>query len=89
MPAQRFEDARLTAASPSPLAPRLRMNRYAASPMRIQDLRSGTVWPENEWPPEAIVDLRLLARGVRWALAIEAAAALCAYAAWSLWRLWF
>jgi hypothetical protein len=52
-------------------------------------MRAGTISADTEWPAEAIVNLRDLARGVRWALAIEGAAALGIYAVWHLWRLWF
>jgi hypothetical protein len=52
-------------------------------------MRAGTINADAEWPREAIVNLRDLARGVRWALAVECAAALCIYAVWYLCRLWF
>lgn len=50
-------------------------------------MRAGTISADTEWPAEAIVNLRDLTRGVRWALAIEGAAALGIYAVWYLWHL--
>jgi hypothetical protein len=52
-------------------------------------MRAGAISADAEWPAEAIVNLSNLARGVRWALAIEGAAALGIYAIWHLCRLWF
>ena len=39
---------------------------------------------DAEWPPEAVVDIRVLGRGVAWALGIEAAAALFVGVIWHL-----
>lgn len=64
------------------------MGSYAAPLMEPRGLDAAAMSPEAEWPPEAIVDLRALGRGVCWALAIEGAAALCFYGAWHLWHVW-
>ncbi|MGA2570011.1 MAG: hypothetical protein ABSF23_05790 [Terracidiphilus sp.] len=64
------------------------MSSYTATWEQTQELEAGSVSPESEseWPPEAVVNLHLLARGVRWALAIEGVAALSVYVVWYLWR---
>ncbi|MGO8757024.1 MAG: hypothetical protein ACLQG3_02765 [Terracidiphilus sp.] len=64
------------------------MSSYAPTWAPPQEMEAGSVSPESEpeWPPDAVVDLRLLGRGVRWALAIEGVAALSVYVVWYLWR---
>lgn len=89
MPSQRFDTIPLAAASPSMFSLPLQMSSYAAPLTRTQVMRAGTISTDAEWPAAAIVNLSDLARGVRWALAIEGAAALGIYAVWHLWRLWF
>jgi hypothetical protein len=59
------------------------------APMTLADvLKAGTMSPKAEWPTQIVVDIRSLARGVRWALTVESAAALCLYLIWHLWQLW-
>ncbi|MGD1108070.1 MAG: hypothetical protein ABR865_13580 [Terracidiphilus sp.] len=70
------------------LAPQIEMSSYAATLAGVQDIRSGVVRTDVEWPAEAIVNLHLLGKGVGWALAIESAAALSTYGIWHLWHLW-
>jgi len=89
VPTQRFDNIPLAAASTSLLSPRVQMSSYAAPLTRTHVMRAGAISADAEWPAEAIVNLSDLGRGVRWALAIEGAAALGIYAVWHLWRLWF
>lgn len=89
MPIQRFVNMPLAAASTSLLSPGVQMSSYVAPLTRSQVMRPGAISAGAEWPAEAIVNLSDLARGVRWALAIEGAAAVGIYAVWHLWRLWF
>lgn len=78
--------ARVRKGSPSLIGQRTQMYSYAAPLLRPQGREPHTVWQEPEWPREACVDVHHLARGVRWALAIEGAAALGIYFAWLLWQ---
>jgi len=74
--------------SPSlPFQP-LQMSGFAAPMTRGYIFNAGTMSPEAEWPTQDVVDFRSLAKGVRWALGIEGAAALCFYLIWQLWELW-
>ena len=126
MSSGRFDNASLTAVSPSLISAPLQMSSYAATftqghtlehfrftyrhcnivqggfflkkkplgiPISVKSrienaVGAGTMSPETEWPEQKVVDLRCLARGVRWALTIEGAAGLCVYAIWHLLRLW-
>jgi len=88
MPHGRFDNASLTAISPSlPSAP-LQMSTYAAPFTQGHALEAGTISLETEWPEQKAVELHSLAKGVSWALTIEGAAALCLYAVWHLWLFW-
>ena len=88
MPLGRFDNASLTTVLPSLPSQPLQMSSFAA-PMRQADvLNAGTITPEAEWPEQTVVDVRSLGKGVRWALGLECAAALCLYAIWHLWQLW-
>lgn len=97
MPTQRLDDARLAGTSTFLLSsrlqtsrpsPRLQMSSYAGPLIRTQVMRPGAVSAEAEWPAEAFVKFRDLGRGVRWALAIEGAAALSICGLWYLCHLW-
>ena len=89
MPSGRFDNASLTTMLPSlPFQP-LQMRSFAAPMTQADVLEAGTMSPEAEWPTQAVADARSLARGVRWALTIEGAAALCLYLIWHLWHLWW
>ena len=66
----------------------LQMSSFAAPMTQADVLKAGTMSPEAEWPTQEVVDIRRLAKGVRWALGIEGAAALCLYLIWHLWHLW-
>ena len=88
MPHGRFDNASLTAISPSlPSAP-LQMSSYAAPFTHGHALEAGIMSPKAKWPEQNVVDFRSLGKGVSWALTIEGAAALCLYAVWHLWLLW-
>lgn len=88
MPTQRFTDTPLAAASQSMFSLRAQMSRYGVPLTRTRFMRAGNISADSTWPSEAIVNLRSLARGVSWALAIEGAAALGIYGIWYLCRLW-
>jgi len=71
--------------SASPVAQSYQMSSAAALPMlrpRVRDLHA-----ESEWPPEAVVDIRVLGKGVAWALAIEGTAAMFISVIWHLCRI--
>ena len=88
MPLGRFDNASLTTMSPSLPSQPLQMSSFAAPMTRGDVFNAGTMSPEAEWPTQDVVDFRSLAKGVRWALGIEGAAALCFYLIWQLWELW-
>ncbi len=88
MPSGRFDNASLSAISPSLLSQPLQMSSFAAPMRRADVLNAGTMSPEAEWPTQDVVDIRRLAKGVRWALGIEGTAAICVYLIWHLWQLW-
>ena len=77
MPSQFLNDALLP-------APGIRIASYADPLAGTQVTTSGASRAGFEWPAEAIVNLRLLAKGVGWALAIEGATALSVCAVWYL-----
>jgi len=88
VPSGRFDNASVTTMSPSLPARPLQMSSLAA-PMTLADVpTAGTLSPEAEWPMQTLVDVRSLAKGVRWALTIESAGAVCLYFIWHLWQLW-
>lgn len=66
------------------VAPRIQVGSYADPPEKIQIERTGASRAGFEWPAEAVVNLRLLAKGVGWALAIEGTTALSVCAVWYL-----
>ena len=59
------------------------LHQVAASTQTVvnQGLRT-----QGEWHPEAVVNLRLLGKGVGWAFGIEGVAAMCLYAIWFVWH---
>ena len=81
----RFDNASLSAISPSLLSRPLQMSSLAAPMTRGDFLNAETMSPEAEWQAREVVDIRRLAKGVRWALGIEGAAALCLYLIWHFW----
>jgi hypothetical protein len=81
MPTQFLNDAPL-------LAPRIQIASYADPLAGTQVTGSGASRAGFEWPAEAIVNLRLLAKGVGWALAIEGTTALSICGLWYLCHLW-
>ena len=88
MPSPLFDDARLLATSHSFAAPQMQMSSYASTLARAHFVRSEGIRAATELAAEPIADLRRLARGVGWALAIECTAALGFYFVWHLWHLW-
>lgn len=81
MPTQSLNDALL-------LAPRTQIASYADPSAGTRIARSGGSRAGFEWPAEAVVNLRLLAKGVGWALAIEGTTALSVCGLWYLCHLW-
>jgi len=65
----------------------LEMSSYAAHFQQNHTLEAPTMSLEAEWPEQKAVELHSLAKGIRWALTIEGAAALSLYAIWHLWQL--
>ena len=90
VPPQGYDDAHFTAVAPPSIERRTQMGCYTATFPQTHGLEAGPVSPElesdSEWPPDTFVNVRLLARGVRWALAIEGVAAVSIYVVWYLWR---
>lgn len=66
------------------VAPRNQVGGYADPPEKIQIDRTGASRAGLEWPAEAVVNLRLLAKGVGWALVIEGTTALGVCGLWYL-----
>jgi hypothetical protein len=87
MAIERLESAHLLTVSPSPITPQMQMASYAARLANAQAGASGGIRAQAEWQPEGAANLRLLGKGVGWALGIEGATALCLYAMWLLWHL--
>ena len=87
MAAQRLYVDHLLAASPSLLPPRMEMPSFAAKFASTQAIARRGLRTQAEWHPEAVVNLRLLGKGVGWAFGIEGVAALCLYAIWFAWHL--
>jgi hypothetical protein len=87
MAIERLEAAHLLAASPSQIAPQTQMSSYAARFTNPHAGASGEIGARGDWRSEGAVNLRLLGKGVGWALGIEGATAVCLYAIWSLWHL--
>ncbi len=88
MPSGQFDNATLATMLPFLPSQPLEMSSYAAPFKQGHAFEAGTMSPEAEWPTPQVVDVHSLARGVRWALTIEGAAALCVYAIWHLCQLW-
>jgi len=84
MATQRLEVAQLSAAMPFPAAPPI--PSYAAQFASAQAIATGDLRPQPKGHPDGAVDLRLLGKGVGWALGIEGVTALGVYAAWFLWH---
>ncbi|HEY1806757.1 MAG TPA: hypothetical protein VGG45_19965 [Terracidiphilus sp.] len=86
MATQQFEAAHLSAAQPFPAVPS--SQSYAAKFGGSQAVASRIVLPSQpDWHPDGAVDLRLLGKGVSWALGIEGITALGLYTAWFFWHL--
>lgn len=83
---QRLEVAHFLAALPSPVTPQTQMASYATTFASAQAGASDGIGAQAEWHPEGVVNLRLLVKGVGWALGIEGATAVGLYAIWLLWH---
>ncbi len=86
MATRRLKVAHLVAASPSPAAPQ-REPVSCADPFASAQVIARRLGTQTEWQPEAVVNHRLLGKGVGWAFGIEGVTALCLYAIWFVWHL--
>ena len=87
MPSRPFDNPNIGTTAVSPLAPSYQMSSSALPMLRPRVFSGRGMSPEAEWPAEAVVDIRVLGRGVAWALAIEGTAAFTMYIAWHLFTL--
>ena len=87
MPTRSFDNSKMATYSSAPLARTIEMSSYAVPLTRGRAIDERAVSAEIGWPPEAVVDLGALGKGVCWALAIEGSAAMCIYFACQLWIL--
>jgi hypothetical protein len=87
MATQPLEAGHLVGVSPSPAAAQPQMASYAARFASTHAIARRGLRTQAEWHPEAVVNLRLLVKGVGWAFGIEGAAALCLFAIWFAWHL--
>lgn len=85
MPTRPFDNSQFPTGPIRPFGRSLEMSSYTIPLARPGALHSRILDREAEWPDETVVDIRLLGRGVCWALAIEGAAAFCIFLAWHLW----
>ena len=83
---QNYRDAHSAASTPQ-LAPLAPMSSYSFPVLRTEGMSVDATKAQAEWPAEAVVNHHDLGKGVRWALAIEGAAAMCIYAICYLCRL--
>ena len=90
MATAKLENWNLATISASLLSRTLPISSYAVSLMQPRlsagGLSADAAEPKAEWASEAIEEFRHVGKGVGFALAIEGAAALCAYVLWQLWR---
>lgn len=63
-----------------------KMSSCAVPALRPRMLSDQGMGADEDWPPDAVVDIRLLGRGVAWALAIEASSTALVCAIWHLCR---
>lgn len=87
MSSRPFDNPNVGRTALSPLAPSYQMSSSALPMLRPRVFSSRGMSPEAEWPAEAVVDIKVLGRGVAWALAIESTAAFAMYVAWHLFTL--
>jgi hypothetical protein len=73
-----------SAASTLLFPPNVELSNHTFQESHAEWLDVGPLHGEAECLPQAIANCQDLGKGVRWALAIEAAAALSIYAIWSL-----
>lgn len=71
------------------LPPQVQMSSDTFLESNAEWLDFGALHGEAECPPEAIVNHKELGKGVRWALGIEAVAALSIYEIWHFFHLLF
>lgn len=62
----------------------LQMSSCAVPALQRRMLSDQGMGADADWPPDAVVDVRLLGRGVAWALAIEASSTALVCAIWHL-----
>ena len=64
------------------------MSSYAAAPIQGHFRPIADISLPGGWPDAVCVDYRSLGKGVRWAIGIEAGAALIIYGIWQICHLW-
>jgi hypothetical protein len=82
VPTRSFDNSNPGTFPAPPLSRSLQMGSYAAPMLRRRVIQERGVY--REMPAEAVADIRVLGKGVGWALAIEGAAALCVCLVWHL-----
>lgn len=87
VPSRPFDNPNAGRIAISPLPSSYQMSSTALPMLRPRVFSSREMSPEAEWPTEAVVEFRVLGRGVAWALAIEGTAAIAGYVLWHLFTL--
>jgi hypothetical protein len=82
-----FNAADVLRPSPFQIAHQAQITSYAATFASSREITNIVLGTDAKRPAESIVNLRLLGKGVGWALGIEGAMAMCAYAIWWLWHI--
>ena len=86
MPSRPFGNFEVGSLSAPPFSSALQMSSCAVPMLQARALSDRAADVNAEWPAEAVVDIRLLGRGVAWALTIEATAAAFVCVIWHLCR---
>lgn len=85
MPTRPFDNSNFATLPISPLSPTYKMSGYAVPLTRPGMLDGGRFDGDAEWPPEAVLNVRALGKGVAWAFGIEGVGALCIFLVWHFW----
>jgi len=87
MATRRLKVAYFAAAPLSAVAPQTQLASYDGPFASSQAITSRSLRTQPQCHPETAVNLRLLGKGVGWALGIEGVTALCLFAVWFVWHL--
>lgn len=85
MPTRPFDHSNFATLPVRPLSPTYQMSSYAVPLARPGILAGSGPGRDGEWPPEAMVNVRALGKGVAWALGIEGVGALCIFLVCHFW----